>query len=107
MDIPDETKNDKPTSADNFETLISSHPSLFNSVHSVRNINYRNIINDMHNLISPQDGWTPLLPACLNGKVDIVSKLLAQGANINAQDKVSLQSYNNYCYIFIPYLIYV
>jgi ankyrin repeat protein len=39
--------------------------------------------------ICVQDGETPLHLACVNGAVGLVSELLAAGAQVDAQDKVS------------------
>jgi ankyrin repeat protein len=39
--------------------------------------------------ICVQDGRTPLLLACINGAVGLVSGLLAAGAQVDAQAKVT------------------
>ena len=35
-----------------------------------------------------QDGYTALMRACINDKVDVVKVLLQAGANMDIQDKV-------------------
>ena len=37
---------------------------------------------------APQDGGTPLLLACQNGRLEMVEALLAKGADVQAQNKV-------------------
>ena len=36
-----------------------------------------------------QHGWTPLITAAYFGKCDVVSELLYEGADVDAQDNVS------------------
>eukprot|EP01041_Mallomonas_annulata_P000077 gene77-94_t len=49
------------------DDFILSHPSILTIKHS--------------------DGWTPLFPACQNGKLEIISKLLFHGVNVDGNDK--------------------
>ena len=40
-------------------------------------------------ILTTQTGWTPLISAAYKGKCDVVTELLDNGADINAQSNVS------------------
>ena len=50
-------------------------------------IGFRSVVLRMH--LSLQYGWTPLMWASCNGRMDCVKLLLDRGAELNVQNKVS------------------
>ena len=42
--------------------------------------------------VHAQNGWTPLLEAASNGRVEIAQMLMEKGANIEATDEVQLMA---------------
>ena len=49
-------------------------------------------MNALSHALLPQEGWTSLMNAALEGHVEVVSLLLQRGADIEAKDNVRIST---------------